>query len=72
MSDGSANPLVFATIADYTAPTPNTLPYVPPPAQKITLNYANRSFLLGEEMIQQLILEVTATLPSGIKMIKTM
>ena len=62
----------FATIAAYTAPTPNVLPYGSPPAQKITLNYANRSLLPGEELIQQLTLEVTATLPSGIKMIKTM
>ena len=71
LSNGSVNPLGFATIADYTAPTPDNLPYSPPPSQRITLIYNNRSFLPGEEIIQYITLEVTATLPSGIKLIKT-
>jgi|LakMenE01Jun11ns_1017448.scaffolds.fasta_scaffold5984976_1 hypothetical protein len=46
-------------------------PLYPIPAKKITLNYANRSYRTGEEFIQSITLEVTATLPSGIQLIKT-
>ena len=52
LSNGSENPLVFATMSDYAAPIPDNLPYNSPPAQKITLNYNNRSFLPGEEWFQ--------------------
>ena len=71
MSNGIENPLPFATISAYAAPTLDSWPYTPPPAQRIALNYANRSFLLGEEQIQQITLELTATLSNGARLIKT-